>query len=50
MASTPPLYRIVKIGRMNDEPAEVPEGVEKGQAVILHPSEKIMDGARGTQR
>lgn len=40
----------VRIGRMNDEAAEVLEGVDKGQSVILHPSEKIIAGARVTQR
>jgi HlyD family secretion protein len=40
----------VRIGRMNDQMAEVLEGVGKGQSVILHPSEKITDGARVTQR
>jgi HlyD family secretion protein len=34
----------VRIGRMNDETAEVLEGVESGKTVILHPSEKISDG------
>ena len=36
----------VKIGRMNDETAEVLGGVGKGAMVILHPSEKITDSAR----
>ena len=40
----------VKIGRMNDETAEVLEGMQKGQTVILHPSEKIADGARVAER
>jgi HlyD family secretion protein len=40
----------VQIGRMNNETAEVLDGIAKGEAVILHPSEKITDGARVAQR
>jgi HlyD family secretion protein len=36
----------VKIGRMNDERAELLGGLKPGSRVILHPSEKITDGAR----
>ena len=36
----------VKIGRMNDERAELLGGLNKAAMVILHPSEKITDGAR----
>lgn len=31
----------VKVGRMNDEHAQILEGLEADQSVILHPSEKI---------
>lgn len=34
----------VKVGRMNDERAQILEGLETGASVILHPSEKIEDG------
>jgi HlyD family secretion protein len=40
----------VRIGRMNEETAEVLEGLQKGQTVILHPSEKITDDARVASR
>jgi HlyD family secretion protein len=40
----------VRIGRMNDETAEVKGGLNKGAQVILHPSEKITDGSRVTRR
>lgn len=36
----------VKIGRMNDERAELLGGLKPKAVVILHPSEKISDGAR----
>jgi HlyD family secretion protein len=36
----------IRIGRMNDETAQVLGGLGKGDRVILHPSEKITDGAR----
>ncbi len=36
----------VKVGRMNDERAQILEGLEPGNSVILHPSEKIEDGTR----
>ena len=35
----------VKIGRMNDERAQILEGLRTGASVILHPSEKIEDGS-----
>jgi HlyD family secretion protein len=40
----------VKIGRMNNEAAEVLDGIGAGAEVILHPSEKITNAARVTQR
>ena len=40
----------VEIGRMNDERAELLGGVNKAAMVILHPSEKITDGARVERR
>ena len=36
----------VKIGRMNDERAQILAGLKAGEQVILHPSEKIDDGTR----
>lgn len=36
----------VKIGRMNDEEAEITSGAKVGQTVILHPSDKVRDGVR----
>jgi HlyD family secretion protein len=40
----------VQVGRMNNETAEVLGGIAKGAEVILHPSEKITDGARVARR
>lgn len=34
----------VKVGRMNDEHAQILEGLEADQSIILHPSEKIENG------
>lgn len=34
----------VAVGRMNDERAQITRGLEAGDDVILHPSEKIEDG------
>tara|TARA_R110002126_G_scaffold3111_6_gene17040 strand:+ start:7909 stop:9135 length:1227 start_codon:yes stop_codon:yes gene_type:complete len=34
----------VRVGRMNDERAQIVEGLKAGASVILHPSEKIDDG------
>ncbi|AMO72096.1 efflux RND transporter periplasmic adaptor subunit [Sphingorhabdus sp. M41] len=36
----------VKIGRMNDEHAQILSGLKAGEEVILHPSEKIEDRTR----
>jgi HlyD family secretion protein len=36
----------VKVGRMNDEHAQIVTGLKAGEEVILHPSEKIEDGTR----
>ncbi len=36
----------VKVGRMNDERAQITEGLKEGETVLLHPSEKIEDGTR----
>jgi HlyD family secretion protein len=35
----------VRIGRMNDETAEVLEGLAAGQTVVVHPSDAIEDGS-----
>lgn len=40
----------VKIGRMNDEVAEVLDGLGSAATVILHPSEKVTDSARVEER
>ncbi len=40
----------VRIGRMNDEAAEVLGGIGQGTKVIFHPSEKITDAARVESR
>lgn len=36
----------VKVGRMNDERAQITEGLDAETSVILHPSEKIDDGTK----
>ncbi len=36
----------VKVGRMNDERAQIIEGLDAETSVILHPSEKIDDGTK----
>jgi len=36
--------RRVAIGHMNDELAEVLDGLEPGTSVVLHPSDKLADG------
>jgi len=38
--------RAVKIGHMNDDQAEVLDGLAEGDAVILHPGEKVRDGVK----
>ncbi len=38
--------RAVTIGHMNDEQAEVLGGLAEGEAVILHPGEKVRDGGK----
>lgn len=42
--------RPVRIGRINDDRAQVLGGLKKGTMVILHPSEKISNGARVEKR
>jgi HlyD family secretion protein len=39
------ILRELKLGRMNDEEAEVLEGLSPGERVIQHPSDKVSDGA-----
>lgn len=36
----------IRIGRMNDERAQILDGLKVGEEVILHPGEKIEDGTR----
>jgi HlyD family secretion protein len=38
----------VSVGQMNDESAQVLGGLREGQAVIVHPGEKVRDGVRVT--
>lgn len=38
----------VKVGRMNDETAEVQDGLAADQSVILHPGDKVANGVRVT--
>jgi HlyD family secretion protein len=38
--------RHVKLGRDNGIEAEIVEGLEAGQEVVLHPSDRVTDGAR----
>lgn len=40
----------VEIGRMNDEEAQIKNGVKVGERVILHPSDKIRDGVKIKRR
>jgi HlyD family secretion protein len=42
--------RRVEAGRMNDEEAEIVRGLAAGDRVILHPSDKVADGVRVSQR
>jgi HlyD family secretion protein len=43
------LHRL-KLGRMNDMEAEVLEGINIGDRVILHPSDKVKDGVAVVER
>jgi HlyD family secretion protein len=36
----------VQVGHMNTNSAEVLDGLEEGQVVILHPSDRVLDGVR----
>lgn len=42
--------RAVKVGRMNQEAAEVMEGLEVGEKVVLHPTERVADRTRVASR
>ena len=42
--------RIVKVGRQNDLAAEVVDGLQEGDQIVLHPSDRIEDGVRVVQR
>ena len=42
--------RRVEAGRMNDEEAEIRRGLEAGDRVVLHPSDKVQDGIRVRDR
>jgi HlyD family secretion protein len=41
---------VVKIGHRNNQLAEVLSGLSAGDRVVLHPSDRISDGARVTER
>ena len=41
---------LVEIGQRNSEFAEVKASLEKGQRVILHPSDRVVDEVRVTER
>jgi HlyD family secretion protein len=38
--------RIITLGRRNDLEAEIVEGLEEGDQVVLHPSDRVVDGVR----
>lgn len=40
--------RIVKIGHRNDRQAELLEGLAEGDVVVLHPTDRLVDGGRIT--
>lgn len=42
--------RAVEIGQLNSSVAEVLSGLEEGEAVVLHPSDRIADGVRVADR
>ena len=42
--------RRVGIGRMNDETAQVLDGLSPGDAVVLHPGDRIADGSTAVRR
>ena len=41
---------IVKVGRQNGLEAEILEGLQEGEVVVLHPSDQIQDGVKIRQR
>jgi HlyD family secretion protein len=42
--------RVVRIGRRNGIEAEITEGLEAGERVVMHPGDQVMDGVRITSR
>ena len=42
--------RRVDVGRMNDDEAEITRGLAAGDRLVLHPSDKVEDGTRVTER
>jgi HlyD family secretion protein len=38
--------RRIEIGRRNSVAAEIVAGLEEGERVVLHPSDRVVDGAR----
>lgn len=44
------LLRVVRIGQRNGTTAEVVDGLKAGERVVVHPSDRIADGVRVTER
>ena len=42
--------RLVSLGRRNDREADVVDGLAAGETVVLHPSDKVVDGVRVVAR
>jgi len=42
--------RLVQVGQRNRTTAQVLDGLEEGEEVILHPSEDLADGSRVSLR
>lgn len=42
--------RIVRIGRRNDTAAQIVDGLDEGDRIVLHPSGRVGDGTRVVQR
>lgn len=38
--------RLVKVGRRNDTLCEITEGIEEGDVVVIHPSDRVADGVQ----
>ncbi|HEX9648098.1 MAG TPA: HlyD family efflux transporter periplasmic adaptor subunit [Alphaproteobacteria bacterium] len=42
--------RTIEVGHLNDRTAEVLSGLDEGEAVVLHPSDRVAEGARILKR